>query len=146
MAIKLGMEAKLLFKVGGQGGAGAWTALGNTTYFLLGGGPLTIALALAAAMLLNSRLVRWKGFFRTAFFAPVVTTLVAVAVVWRFIYHPRFGLLNYALSFLGIGLPPTLLGADPEVIAPSRQMPCREQVGISNARRLRLWMISRKPK
>lgn len=80
-----------------------WTALGNTTYFLLGGGPLTIALALAAAMLLNSRLVRWKGFFRTAFFAPVVTTLVAVAVVWRFIYHPRFGLLNYVLSFLGIG-------------------------------------------
>jgi multiple sugar transport system permease protein len=79
-----------------------WKALGNTTYFLLVGGPLTIALALAAAMLLNSRLVRWKGLFRTAFFAPVVTTLVAVAVVWRFIYHPRFGLLNYALSFLGI--------------------------------------------
>jgi len=41
--------------------------------------------------------------FRTAYFAPVVTTLVAVAVVWRFVYHPRFGLLNYALSFLGIG-------------------------------------------
>jgi multiple sugar transport system permease protein len=37
------------------------------------------------------------------FFLPVVTTLVAVAVVWRYIYHPRFGLLNYGLSFVGIG-------------------------------------------
>jgi multiple sugar transport system permease protein len=36
-------------------------------------------------------------------FAPVVTTLVAVAVVWRFVYHPRFGLLNYALSLFGVG-------------------------------------------
>ncbi len=53
--------------------------------------------------MIQSKLVRWKGFFRTAFFTPVVTTLVAVAVIWRFIYHPRFGLLNYLLSLVGIG-------------------------------------------
>lgn len=79
-----------------------WTALKNTLYFLLVGGPLTIAVSLAAALLLNSKLVRFKTLLRTAYFAPVVTTLVAVAVVWRFVYHPRFGLLNYVLSWFGV--------------------------------------------
>ncbi len=79
-----------------------WKALKNTCYFLLVGGPLSIAVSLAAALLLNSKLVRFKTFFRLAYFAPVVTTLVAVAVVWRFVYHPRFGLLNYVLSWFGI--------------------------------------------
>jgi multiple sugar transport system permease protein len=80
-----------------------WKALGNTLYFLLIGGPLSIAVSLAAALLLNAKLVRFKTFFRLAYFAPVVTTLVAVSVVWRFVYHPRFGLLNYLLSLVGIG-------------------------------------------
>jgi multiple sugar transport system permease protein len=79
-----------------------WTALRNTLYFVLVGGPLSVAVSLGAALLVSARLVRFKGFFRTVYFAPVVTTLVAVAVVWRYIYHPRFGLLNYALGFLGI--------------------------------------------
>jgi len=80
-----------------------WTALKNTVYFLVVGGPLSIAVSLGAALLVHSRLARWKPVFRFVYFAPVVTTLVAVAIVWRFIYHPRFGLLNYALSFAGIG-------------------------------------------
>ncbi len=79
-----------------------WKALANTFYFVLVGGPLSVALSLAAALLLNERLVRFKGLFRTVYFAPVVTTLVAVAVVWRYLYHPRFGLLNQALSVVGI--------------------------------------------
>ncbi|HTO93908.1 MAG TPA: sugar ABC transporter permease [Bacteroidota bacterium] len=80
-----------------------WKAFRNTLEFLLIGGPLSIAVSLAAAMMIQSKLVRFKGFFRTAYFAPVVTTLVAVAVVWRFVYHPRFGILNYLLSLVGIG-------------------------------------------
>lgn len=79
-----------------------WKALKNTFYFVLVGGPLSIAVSLGAAVLLNSKLVRFKGLFRLAFFAPVVTTLVAVAVVWRYVYHPRFGLMNYLLGFFGI--------------------------------------------
>jgi multiple sugar transport system permease protein len=79
-----------------------WKALKNTLYFLLLGGPLSIAVSLAAALMLQSKLVRFKGLFRTAYFAPVVTTLVAVAVVWRFVYHPRFGILNYLLSWFGV--------------------------------------------
>ncbi len=62
-----------------------WKALGNTFYFVLVGGPLSIAVSLGAAMLINSKLVRFKGIFRAAFFMPVVTTLVAVAVVWRYL-------------------------------------------------------------
>ena len=79
-----------------------WTALGNTCYFVLVGGPLSVAVSLGAALLVNARLNRLPGFFRVAFFLPVVTTLVAVAVVWRYLYHPRYGLLNYGLSLLGI--------------------------------------------
>jgi len=79
-----------------------WKAMTNTFYYVLVGGPLSIAASLGTALLLNSKLMRFKAFFRTIYFLPVVTTLVAVAVVWRFLYHPRFGLLNYALSFFGI--------------------------------------------
>ena len=80
-----------------------WTALRNTFYFAFVGGPLTIAVALSAALLLSSKLVRFKGFFRTIYFTPFVTTLVAVAIVWRYLYHTRYGLFNYALSYVGIG-------------------------------------------
>ncbi len=80
-----------------------WAALRNTFYFAFVGGPLTIAVALSAALLLSSKLVRFKGFFRTIYFTPFVTTLVAVAIVWRYLYHTRYGLFNYALSYIGIG-------------------------------------------
>jgi multiple sugar transport system permease protein len=79
-----------------------WKALRNTFYFAFVGGPLTIAVSLGAALLLNSKLVRFKGFFRTIYFTPFVTTLVAVAIVWRYLYHTRYGLFNYGLSKLGI--------------------------------------------
>ena len=79
-----------------------WTALGNTLKFVLLGGPLSIAVSLGAAMLLNAKLVRMRGFFRTVYFAPVVTTLVSVAIVWRYLYHPKYGLLNFLLGLVGI--------------------------------------------
>ena len=79
-----------------------WKALANTFYFVLVGGPLSVAASLGAALLVNARLARFKGFFRTVYFAPVVTTMVAVAVVWRYLYHPRFGLLNQILASIGL--------------------------------------------
>ncbi|HEX6005009.1 MAG TPA: sugar ABC transporter permease, partial [Burkholderiales bacterium] len=75
-----------------------WHALGNTLYFVVVGVPLSIGLSLAAALLLDSRLARFKPLFRTALFAPVVTTIVAVAVVWRYLFHTRYGMVNYALE------------------------------------------------
>jgi len=79
-----------------------WQALGNTLYFVAVGVPLSLAVSLVAALLLNSRLARLQPFFRTALFAPVVTTVVAVAVIWRYLLGTRYGVLNYALGALGI--------------------------------------------
>jgi len=80
-----------------------WQAFGNTLYFVVVGVPLSIVVSFGAALLLHSPLVRFRGVFRTALFAPVVTTLVAVAVIWRYLFNPDYGLLNYALD--GVGIP-----------------------------------------
>jgi len=79
-----------------------WKALGNTAYFVVVGVPLSIMTSMLVALALNSKLTRFKSLFRFSYFLPVVTTLVAVAVIWRYIYHPRFGLANYLLSLIGI--------------------------------------------
>ena len=79
-----------------------WQALRNTLYFARVGGPLTVAASLGAALLVNARALRWKGTARAVFFAPFVTTLVAVAIVWRYLYHPRYGLLNWLLGHVGV--------------------------------------------
>lgn len=79
-----------------------WKSLANTLYFSLVAGPLTMIAGLATALLLNAKLARWKPIFRTVYFAPAVTTIVAVAIVWRYLYHPRVGLLNRALELIGI--------------------------------------------
>jgi multiple sugar transport system permease protein len=79
-----------------------WQALRTTLIYVLVGVPLTLLLSLGGALLLHSRLARWRGPLRTVFFAPVVTTLVAVAVVWHYLYHPRFGLFNHMLGMLGV--------------------------------------------
>jgi multiple sugar transport system permease protein len=79
-----------------------WGALKNTLYFVVVGGPLSVVVSLGAALLLNARAVRIRSLFRTVYFLPVVTTLVAVAIVWRYLYHPRYGVLNYALGWFGV--------------------------------------------
>jgi multiple sugar transport system permease protein len=79
-----------------------WVALRNTLFFVLVGGPLTVAVSLAAAVLVNSRLARAPGFFRSLYFTPVVTTLVAMSVVFRYLYHPHYGLINHLLGLIGI--------------------------------------------
>ena len=79
-----------------------WQALRNTLFFVVVGVPLSIALSLGCAVLLQSPLARFKPFFRTALFAPVVTTLVAVALIWRYLFHTRYGLINAGLGAVGI--------------------------------------------
>lgn len=80
-----------------------WKAIGNTLYFVLVGGSLTILVSLGAALLIDSQHIRFKGIFSTIFFMPVATTLVAIAVIWRFIYHPRYGWFNQLLDVFGMG-------------------------------------------
>ncbi|KAF1688848.1 carbohydrate ABC transporter permease [Pseudoxanthomonas taiwanensis] len=79
-----------------------WKSLWNTSYFVVVGVPLSVAVSLGAALLLNAPVARLKALFRTALFAPVVTTLVAVAVIWRYLFHTSYGLVNWALGHLGI--------------------------------------------
>lgn len=80
-------------------------AAGNTAYFVLVGVPLTIALALAIAVVLNAGITKFKALFRIGYYMPVVTSIVAVAVVWRFLLHPDVGLLNEVLGWVGIDGP-----------------------------------------
>ena len=77
----------------------------NTAYFVLLAVPLTIVLALAVAVGLNSGITRFKTFFRVGYFLPVVTSIVAVAVVWRFLLDPKSGLVNTILGYVGIDGP-----------------------------------------
>jgi len=94
-----------------------WTAMRNTLWFVILGVPLTVAASLGAAMLLNARTLRWKPLWRLALFAPFVTTLVATAVVWRYLLHTRYGLINYGLGILGI--PPADWLGDPRASLPA---------------------------
>ena len=79
-----------------------WKALANTVWFVVLALPLSLAASLGAALLLHSRLARCKAFFRTALFAPVVTTAVAMAVVWRYLFNTKYGWANHLLGVLGI--------------------------------------------
>ena len=80
-------------------------AAANTTVFVLVGVPLTMALALAAATGLNQGIVKFRTFFRVGFYLPVVTSIVAIAVVWRLLLGTEVGLVNAILATFGIDGP-----------------------------------------
>ena len=94
-----------------------WRAVGNTALFAAIGVPAAIGASLAAALLVHSTVVRWKPVWRLLLFAPYVTTLVATALVWRYVLDTRTGLLNYWLSLVGIA-PVNWLG-DPRTSIPA---------------------------
>jgi len=94
-----------------------WKALGNTFYFVLVAGPLSVGVSLGAALLVHARATRLRGLFRTIYFVPVVTTLVAVAIVFRYLEHPKYGLVNYALGLVGV--PPVDWLGDPRFAMPA---------------------------
>jgi len=77
------------------------TALKNTGIFVIGVVPVSIVLSLSIALLLNNK-IKFSGFFRTIYFLPFVTSVVAVAIVWSWIFHSDYGLLNYFLGWFGI--------------------------------------------
>jgi multiple sugar transport system permease protein len=77
----------------------------NTAYFVVLGVPLTLLVALAAAVLLDRGLKRFQGLFKVGYYLPVVTSIVAIAVIWRFVLAPDAGLLNTVLGWFGIDGP-----------------------------------------
>ncbi len=77
-----------------------WHAVRVTMIYVVFGGALSVAASLGAALLLHAKAVRLRGVFRSIFFTPYVTTLVAVAIVWRYLYHPEYGLIDATLAAL----------------------------------------------
>jgi len=82
--------------------AAFWNSAVNTVWFVAGAVPLSVAMSLFFAMLLR-RGVRALGLYRTIYFLPVVTSFVAVSMVWKLIFHVRFGLANAVLEKVGGG-------------------------------------------
>ncbi|BCL12675.1 carbohydrate ABC transporter permease [Micromonospora sagamiensis] len=80
-------------------------AVRNTAVVVLAGVPLTVGLGLAVALGLNSGLTRFTALFRVGYYLPVVTSIVAISVVWRFVYQQDSGLLNGALGLVGVDGP-----------------------------------------
>lgn len=77
-----------------------WLSLGNTVHYVLGTLPAGIIIPLGLAVLLRGGL-KGKSFYRTVYFLPVVTSTVAVAVVWTWVFHPEAGPLNRIITLLG---------------------------------------------
>ena len=81
--------------------------LGNTAFYVVGTVPAGIVLSLLLALAMNAQL-RGITFFRAIFFVPVITSAVAVAMVWRWLYNRDFGLINLALHAVGLPAIPWL--------------------------------------
>jgi multiple sugar transport system permease protein len=77
-----------------------WKSLKNTLYYCVGSIPPSIVLAFGLAILLNSKL-KGMNFFRTIYFLPVVSAVVAVALLWRWLFAVEFGPINYVLGKIG---------------------------------------------
>jgi multiple sugar transport system permease protein len=89
----------------------------NTAYFVVVCMPLTILIALAAAVALDKGIQRFRSVYRLGFYTPVITSIVAVAVVWRFLLQDPGGLINTVLSWFGIDGPNWL--GDPKWAMPA---------------------------
>lgn len=94
-----------------------WQAMKNTVWFSVLGVPLAIAASLGAAVILNARTVKWRPVWRVMFFAPYVTTLVATAVLWNYLLHTRYGVINWVLT--SVGLPAVDWLGDPNTSIPA---------------------------
>ncbi|MGA0544304.1 carbohydrate ABC transporter permease [Brevundimonas sp. VNH65] len=94
-----------------------WGAMKNTGLFAVLGVPLSIAASLGAAVILNARVVKWRPIWRVVFFAPFVTTLVATAVLWNYLLHTRYGVINWAIG--AFGMPPVDWLGDPSTSIPA---------------------------
>jgi multiple sugar transport system permease protein len=86
-------------------------ALVNTLYYTVGTVPFSVILGLAVAVALNRKDIKGRNWFRAAYFLPAVTSLVAVSLVWSFIFDANSGLFNGVLRMIGISDPPAWLSS-----------------------------------
>ncbi len=93
-----------------------WNALKNTFYYVIGVMP-GIAISLLLAVILNQKL-RFTTLYRTLYYLPTITMWTAIALVWRWLYSPQYGLVNWALGLIGIHGPAWL--SDPHWAMPAQ--------------------------
>jgi multiple sugar transport system permease protein len=72
------------------------TSIVNTVYYTGGSVPLTMLVGLTVALMLNQA-IRFRGLFRTLYYLPVVTPMVAASILWKWLYNGDYGLFNYYL-------------------------------------------------
>jgi ABC-type sugar transport system permease subunit len=97
-----------------------WKSLGNTVYFVVVGVPLTLGIGLLIASALSRGITRFRTAYRVGYYLPVITSIVAIAVIWRFLLNPDIGLINVLLRSIGFNGPDWLASktlAMPSIIA-----------------------------
>ncbi len=94
-----------------------WKAMGNTALYVIGVVPIGIGLSLILAVAIDQK-IKFKNFFKSIFFLPTVTAIVAVSVIWKWLYAgEKYGLFNYMI--MKLGFKPVDWLASPEWTLPS---------------------------
>lgn len=93
-----------------------WSALGHTLYYIAGYLPFVMIISLSIAVILDRKL---KGItiFRAIYFLPVISSWVAVSMIWKWLLNPQYGIINYMLSLIHITGPAWL--QDPKWAMPA---------------------------
>lgn len=77
-------------------------SLGNTMFLVIGNVPVVIVFSMFVSLTIYKRSSKVRSFFRSVFYLPAIASVVSITVVWGWIFHPNYGILNYVLSFFGV--------------------------------------------
>lgn len=77
-------------------------SLGNTIFLVIGNVPIVIVFSMFVALTIYKRSSKVRSFFRSVFYLPAIASVVTITIVWGWIFHPNYGILNYILSFFGV--------------------------------------------
>jgi raffinose/stachyose/melibiose transport system permease protein len=96
-----------------------WKSLGHNLIWIVSTVIIPVFIGLILAVLISTKGIKFRLFFRVTYFMPVIVSLVAVGIIWNWIYHPEFGVINEFLRAIGLGqLAPAWLG-DEDTVLPS---------------------------
>lgn len=74
----------------------------NTMFLVIGNVPVVIVFSMFVSLTIYKRSSKVRSFFRSIFYLPAIASVVSITVVWGWIFHPNYGILNYVLSFFGV--------------------------------------------
>jgi raffinose/stachyose/melibiose transport system permease protein len=94
-----------------------WKSLGHNLIWIVSTVIIPVFIGLILAILISTKGIKFRLFFRVTYFMPVIVSLVAVGIIWNWIYHPEFGVINEFLRAIGLGqLAPAWLGDEDTVL------------------------------